>query len=223
MEDRLTEHLPGDLTSLPEVPNTPAALFGAMTPAKEEPAMTVSSVPPTTPVDGAGSARRGWPRYAAIGLVALLVGAGVGYFAGAPARNDLTSQRDDARAQVAALTDDLAATEAELSATADELAVTNGQLDVAQADLADTEGSLASMTESRDAADARAASCTVAATAGKDLVAQWSNVFGDLVDYWNTPWGSAAEATIDSHIDEQFTKMDEQQIALDRAMEDCVG
>ncbi len=225
MEERLTERFSGDVAPLPEVPNTPAALFEAMPPAVEEPAMGVAAAPlvPGPVVDAAPPTRRGWPKYVAIGAAALLVGVGIGYLAGAPTRNELTSQRDDARAQVVGLTADLATAEDALAATADELDLANGELRTAQSELTNTEASLVSMTESRDAATTRADACTVAATAGKDLVTQWSNIFDDFIDYLNAPWGSAAEATIDTHIDEQFTKMDEQQVALDRAMEDCVG
>lgn len=113
--------------------------------------MTSASVPPSAPATGANpSRRRRWPTFVAIGAVALLVGATVGYFAGAPARNDLQSQRDDALAQVDSLSQqldtaesDLATTQADLATATSDLATTQGQLTAAQSDVA-------SLTQERD-------------------------------------------------------------------------
>lgn len=223
MEERLTDQTPATTLPSPEVPASPAALFEPMAPAVVEPAMTAASVPPTTPAAPTPPKARRWPMFVAIGLVAVLVGALAGYFAGSPARDDLQQQRDDARAQVADLTEQLDASKADLASTTALLNTAKAGLATAQADLTTSEAALAAMTDARDTSSAKAKACTTAATAANDLVVQWKNVLSDFLSWMDAPYGSAAEAQIQSHVDEQFAKMDAQQVALDRAMNGCVG
>lgn len=223
MEERLTDQTPATTLPSPEVPASPAALFEPMAPAVLEPAMTASSVPPSTPAAPPLPKARRWPMFVAIGLVAVLVGALVGYFAGGPARDDLQRQRDDARAQVADLTGQLDANKADLASTTDMLNTAKAGLATAQADLTKSEAALTAMTDARDTSSAKAKACKTAATTANDLVVQWKNVFSDFLSWMDAPYGSAAEAQIQSHVDEQFAKMDEQQLSLNRAMETCLA
>ena len=155
--------------------------------------------------------------------IALLVGALVGYFAESPARDDLQGQRDDARAQVVTLTQQLDTSKAALASTTDLLKTAKDGLATAQADLTASEAALAAMTDSRDASSATAKACTTAATAANDLVVQWRNIFGDVLDWMQMNPSSAAFTEMRNHVDEQFDKMGGQQVALDRAMDTCLA
>lgn len=226
MEERLTDQVPGPVSALPEVPSSPAALFGPIAAPVEEPAMTAASVPPTppTPPTTAPTPRqRNWPKYVAIGAVAILLGAAVGWFAGGPQRNDLTAQRDDALAQVDTLTGQLADSEAKLGTTEGLLSEAEEGLAAATADLEAAQEELASMTDARDVASTRADACELASVTASDLVGQWRNLFGDMVDLMFMPYPSAQFDELDRHMDEQSQKMGEQQVALDRAMNKCLG
>lgn len=224
MNERLTDQITGATEEgLPVIPSSPAALFEPLAAPKEEPALTSASVPPTTPPAAPQAQQRRWPRFVAIGAAALLVGVGAGYFAGSPARNELTSQRDDARAEVAQLTEQLDTAKTDLTSTEALLASTNADLTAAQADLAASEESLSSMTGLRDAAATHASACETAATSANDLVVQWENLISDMNAWWDTPYGSAAEAEMTLHIQEQTQKMEEQSVAVERTMKTCLG
>jgi hypothetical protein len=194
-----------------------------MTPAVREPAMTAASVPPSVVLPPEPKRARRWPMLVAIGAAALLVGATVGYFAGAPARNDLRSQRDAALTQVTKLTDQLDTSKADLASTTKLLNTAKDGLSGAQADLATSQAALASMTDSRDTASATATACTTAATNAGDLITQWQDLLANFTEWLTTQPGSSAELTLQQHMNAQATAMDQQQAALNGQMTTCLG
>lgn len=192
--DALRTELPAADDPLPPAPPVPVDRLPPPTAESVPPAWTRvppgRDLPTTGPARG-GRRRRRWRRPAAfltVAVVAALIGAAVGWFAGASRRDDLTAQRDVAVAQRDALRD---------------------EVDV--------------LTAARADASAVAEACSTAVVDAQDLVALWSDVFDDLVRYYESENGSTEEAEIIDHIDVQFGEMVDQGSALDRSIGECLG
>ena len=182
---------------------------------------------PTTPARP-GETKSPWRKAALFSAIALLAGVGIGFASGIPGKNSLTDQRNTARAEVTKLTTDLKSAKATLTTANTTLAATKTTLAQAQtsldanekllatanADLTTAKVDLVAVTQTRDA-------CALAVTAGSDLVAQWSNILDDFWNWYYTDYGSAAEASMIAHINEQIPKMDAQQVSFDRLATTC--
>lgn len=180
---------------------------------------------------------RRWPLVTVVGVVALLCGIGAGVLVTMPQRNDLADQRDAARVATAQATDELEAAttsldglRAELTAAQDELVIRGADLDAMEADLATTIADLDAMTADLDAATAdldgmttNRDECLLAATVGVDMADQWENMWSDYWTWYETEVGSAAEAEVALHIDEQWARMDEQHAAMHDALDACTA
>lgn len=214
MQERSTDQAPGDVQSLPEVPETPAPLFEPMSPPVVEPALTTSSVPPTTTTPPPARSGRMWPKFVGIGAVAALLGLALGYAVAMPGKSDMQSQRDAAQEQVTTLQADLTTAQA---AAAD----ASSKADAAQAKVDSLTADNTTLTADNAALAAQVDVCSAAAVTGNDLAAQWANLFSDLNAYYETPYGSSAEAELYQHIMDQTQKMDEQQATLVQQMVEC--
>jgi uncharacterized protein HemX len=153
--------------------------------------------------------RRRWPLVVGAAAIAGVVGLGVGYMASGPQRTELTDQRDAAQAALVEADADLAAMEDQLGAVEEDLASVTGEKNAL---VEENE----SVTENRD-------QCEVAAVTGSDLVSQWENLWVDLDSYLWSEVGSEAEAEIDTHMNEQWQKMEEQHNALHSELDTCTA
>ena len=133
---------------------------------------------------------------AGIAVLALLLGAVVGYVVGVPQRNSL---KDDKAAVEAQLTD----TQRQLASAQSELDTTKSQLGTA------TTGAAAKGV------------CLKAATDANDLLDQWENWLNDFVTYMQSPAGSAAEAQIQTHMTDQEGQMTQQTQVVRLELLDC--
>lgn len=185
-------------------------------------------VPPPAPVRDGGRPPRRWPLVTVASVLALLGGIGVGMVLTMPQRNDLVDQRDAARVEAAEVADELDATiasldevRADLVSVEDELTARGADLEATQAELATTLDDLTAMNSDRDTLTENRDECLLAATAGVDLVTQWENIIQDEVDWLQSEPGSAAEAEIDQHMQDQLTRMEEQHDAMHELMAAC--
>jgi hypothetical protein len=206
---------------LTQLPNEPMAQSPSMD-------VTQAPVPPMATVRDSGRRPRRWPLVTVASVLALLGGIGVGMVITMPQRNDLVDQRDVARVEGAEVADELDATIAALDevrtnlvSAEDELTARGADLEATQAELVTTLDDLTAMTSDRDTVTENRDECLLAATAGVDLVTQWENFWDDELSWlWSEP-GSAAEAEIDLHMQEQGVRMEEQHDALHELMAAC--
>ena len=126
-------------------------------------------------------------------VMALVVGLGVGYATSVPQQNSLKDARDKARV---------------------ELTKAKSNLATANNDLAATKSNAAKMSAARD-------TCKTAATDARDLIGQWENFMADLQSYFSSPVGSAAEASVSAHMNDQANKMGDQSRTVERETTAC--
>jgi cytoskeletal protein RodZ len=173
-----------------------------------------SAPPPSVPSPGAvppgGSAYGGQPQYpmspepakrgfgvwiAVAAVIALLIGLGVGFVAAQPSKNDVTKQKNAAQLQVTQL----------------------------QQDLATAQSSLTTAQNSSTANATARTTCSKAATDARDLIAQHENLWQDFSDYLAAPYGSAAEAQIQSHMSDQQQTMTAQRDVVNAEISACTA
>lgn len=135
-----------------------------------------------------------------IAAVALLVGAAVGYAAGLPGRNALQDDKASVETAKAQVQSDLDATRKDLGAARDELA---------------------SARSDASASSEAKATCSTAATDAADLVEQYDNLLNDISAWAKTANGSAAEAQMANHINEQMERMRDQYIIVQDELKAC--
>ena len=97
------------------------------------------------------------------------------------------------------------------------------QRDAAEAQVTQSQQDLETAQANVAADDAAHIKCEKAATDAKDLIAQHENLWADFATYMSTPVGSAAEAQIRSHMDEQQQTMMAQRDVVDADLEACVA
>jgi hypothetical protein len=184
---------------------------------------------PPSPTTAAPRPRR-WPLMTAIGVIALLCGVGVGVLVTLPQRSDLADQRDAARVAAAEVVDDLDAATAslgevrqELAGVQDELTARGADLEAVEAELTTTLDEFATVSSELDGMTTNRDECLLAATTGVDLVTQWENFYDDEWAWLNSEYGSAAEAEIALHMDEQWSRMSEQHDVMHEVFDDCTS
>ena len=186
---------------------------------------------PTAPATTTAAPRpRRWPLVSAVGVVALLCGVGVGVLVTLPQRSDLADQRDAARVAAAEVADDLDVATAslddvrqELAGVQDELATRGADLEAVEAELTTTLDEFAVVSSELDGMATNRDECLLAATTGVDLVTQWENFYDDEWAWMISESGSAAEAEIALHMDEQWARMTEQHDVMHEAFDDCTS
>lgn len=184
----------------PDAPSAPSYAPPAYAPPASTPP---TSGPPTAPAPAAPAKRSVLVPVLLAALVALLIGAGIGYAISVPGRSDLTAQRDNAQASAA---------------------TTKAQLDKATADLAAANTTLEDTKKELATAKAGASgkeACSKAATDANDFIGQIFNILSDYEALAGTPTGSAAEAQLLNHINEQSQKMDAQEQTVKDELSAC--
>jgi len=121
-----------------------------------------------------------------VAVLALLLGAGVGYAIGVPGKNRAVNDKNAAQEQVTSL----------------------------QQELSTVQASAASVSSARD-------TCSKAATDAGDLLGQWDNFWSDYGAYLDTPVGSAAEASMKQHMNDQLGRMELQSIVVEDELSSC--
>lgn len=135
-----------------------------------------------------------------IATLALLVGAALGYAAGLPGRNALQDDKAAVETAKAQVQSDLDATRKDLTATRDRLA--------------GIETSAAASSQAK-------AACSTAATDAGDLITQYENLLSDFGAWADTAPGSAAEAQMTAHVNEQILRMGAQYTTVQDELKAC--
>jgi predicted membrane-bound mannosyltransferase len=169
------------------------------------PVPPVPSVPPVPPAPFAPFAQAPAPAPAEprkrsmapwivmVAVFALLIGAGIGFAASQPSKNDMKTQRDSAQAQVTQI---------------------QGQVTQLEGEVASQKDAAASATSARD-------ECSKAAVDASDLIGQDRNLLQDISQLIGMTPGTPEEVALEQHMNTQAESMDAQSKVVTQELASC--
>jgi predicted membrane-bound mannosyltransferase len=128
-----------------------------------------------------------------VAVFALLIGAGIGFAASQPSKNDMKTQRDSAQAQVTQI---------------------QGQVTQLEGEVASQKDAAASATSARD-------ECSKAAVDASDLIGQDRNLLQDISQLIGMTPGTPEEVALEQHMNTQAESMDAQSKVVTQELASC--